>query len=38
VQGKPVDIGGYFLLDQEKAKSVMCPSATFNTALKAAQI
>jgi isocitrate dehydrogenase len=38
VQGKPVDIGGYFLLDQEKAKSVMCPSVTFNTALKAAQI
>ena len=38
VQGKPVDIGGYFLVDLEKVKAVMRPSATFNAALKNAQI
>ena len=37
VQGHPVDIGGYFLPDQEKLNAVMRPSATFNAALKAAQ-
>ena len=37
VQGKPVDIGGYFLVDLDKIKAVMRPSATFNAALKAAQ-
>lgn len=37
VQGKPVDIGGYYLLDSAKLKSVMRPSATFNAALKAAR-
>jgi isocitrate dehydrogenase len=37
VQGKPVDIGGYYLADAEKLKAIMCPSATFNAALNAAQ-
>jgi isocitrate dehydrogenase len=35
VQGKPADIGGYYLADAEKCKSVMRPSATFNSILKA---
>lgn len=30
VQGKPVDIGGYFMPDDKKAFSVMRPSAVFN--------
>jgi isocitrate dehydrogenase len=30
VQGKPVDIGGYFMPDDKKAADVMRPSATFN--------
>ncbi|MGL1833701.1 NADP-dependent isocitrate dehydrogenase [Rhodocyclaceae bacterium SMB388] len=38
VQGKPVDIGGYFLADPEKCKAVMRPSATLNGILKAARI
>jgi isocitrate dehydrogenase len=38
VQGKPVDIGGYYIADAEKVKAVMRPSATFNAALKAARI
>ena len=38
VQGKPVDIGGYYVADAEKVKTVMRPSATFNAALKAARI
>jgi isocitrate dehydrogenase len=29
-QGKPVDIGGYYLLDDVKAFAAMRPSATFN--------
>ena len=33
VQGKPVDIGGYFLADPKKVSEVMRPSATFNAAL-----
>ncbi|MER5784255.1 NADP-dependent isocitrate dehydrogenase [Streptomyces mobaraensis] len=33
VQGKPVDIGGYYQPDAEKAAAVMRPSATFNQAL-----
>jgi isocitrate dehydrogenase len=37
VQGKPVDIGGYYLADPEKTRQVMRPSATFNAALKAAR-
>ena len=35
VQGKPADIGGYYLLDAQKIKAVMRPSATFNAALSA---
>ena len=38
VQGKPVDIGGYYVLDPVKAEAVMRPSATFNAALDAARI
>ena len=30
VQGKPVDIGGYYLPDDKKATAVMRPSAVFN--------
>jgi isocitrate dehydrogenase len=37
VQGKPVDIGGYYVADPEKCKVVMRPSASFNAALKAAR-
>ncbi|MFT7774099.1 NADP-dependent isocitrate dehydrogenase [Roseateles sp.] len=33
VQGKPTDIGGYFLPDVAKLDKVMRPSATFNAAL-----
>ena len=36
VQGKPVDIGGYYLPDTAKCEAVMRPSATFNAALAAA--
>jgi isocitrate dehydrogenase len=36
IQGKPVDIGGYYLPDREKTAAVMRPSATFNAALAAA--
>ncbi len=35
VQGKPVDIGGYYKPDETKVKAVMRPSATFNAALAA---
>jgi isocitrate dehydrogenase len=38
VQGKPVDIGGYYKADSEKCKAVMRPSATLNAALKAARV
>ncbi len=37
VQGKPVDIGGYYLADAEKCKAMMRPSATLNAALAAAR-
>jgi isocitrate dehydrogenase len=33
VQGKPVDIGGYYRVDPEKCSAVMRPSKTFNAAL-----
>ena len=33
VQGKPADIGGYYLPDRQKCEAVMRPSATLNTAL-----
>ena len=35
VQGKPADIGGYYLPDVSKTDAVMRPSATFNAALAA---
>ena len=35
VQGKPADIGGYYLPDLQKMAAVMRPSATFNAALDA---
>jgi len=35
VQGKPADIGGYYLPDAEKTVAVMRPSKTFNDALAA---
>ena len=34
-QGKPVDIGGYYLPDDAKASAAMRPSATLNAALAA---
>jgi len=34
VQGKPFDIGGYYLPDVEKVNAVMRPSATFNAAIE----
>jgi isocitrate dehydrogenase len=36
VQGKEVDIGGYYMPDVAKVTAVMRPSATFNAALEAA--
>jgi isocitrate dehydrogenase len=35
VQGKPVDIGGYYFPDRKKVSAVMRPSETFNSALAA---
>ena len=35
VQGKPVDLGGYYRVDSAKCGAVMRPSATFNAALAA---
>ncbi|GKT23153.1 NADP-dependent isocitrate dehydrogenase [Acidovorax sp. SUPP3334] len=35
VQGKPADIGGYYLPDPKKTEAVMRPSATLNAALEA---
>jgi len=37
VQGKPVDIGGYYMPDAEKTGAAMRPSATFNAVLAGAQ-
>jgi isocitrate dehydrogenase len=34
-QGKPVDVGGYYLPDDVKASAAMRPSATLNAALAA---
>ncbi len=34
IQGKPVDIGGYYLPDMQKLSKVMCPSPSFNNILK----
>ena len=36
VQGKPVDIGGYYFADPAKVEAVMRPSATFNRLLASA--
>ncbi|MBK9624535.1 MAG: NADP-dependent isocitrate dehydrogenase [Rhodocyclaceae bacterium] len=36
VQGKPVDIGGYYMPDTAKLSAVMRPSATFNAVIDAA--
>src|SRR5690606_29838243 len=33
VQGKPVDIGGYYMPDEDKVTAAMRPSATFNAIL-----
>jgi isocitrate dehydrogenase len=33
VQGRPADIGGYYLTDKQKVTTVMRPSATFNAVL-----
>jgi len=38
VQGKPVDIGGYYKPDTAKTAEVMRPSPTFNAAIAAAQV
>ena len=38
VQGKPVEIGGYYKPSAELLEKVMCPSQTFNEILKAARI
>ena len=37
VQGKPVDIGGYYYPDRDKTTEIMRPSTTFNEALEAAR-
>jgi isocitrate dehydrogenase len=37
VQGAPVDLGGYYFVDREKADAVMRPSATLNAAIAALQ-
>ena len=37
VQGRPVDIGGYYKADSDKCKAVMRPSPTLNAALKTAR-
>jgi isocitrate dehydrogenase len=34
-QGKPVDIGGYYLPDAEKTTAAMRPSRTFNAIIDA---
>jgi isocitrate dehydrogenase len=34
VQCNPVDIGGYYFTSPEKLQAIMCPSKTFNEALK----
>ncbi len=36
VQGKPVDIGGYYMPDAAKVDAIMRPSPTFNAILKSA--
>ena len=36
-QGKPVDMGGYYLPDFKKTSQAMRPSATFNSIIDAIQ-
>jgi isocitrate dehydrogenase len=36
VQGKAVDIGGYYLPANDKLKAIMCPSQTFNAVISVA--
>ena len=38
VQGKPADIGGYYLVESDKCAAVMRPSTTLNAIVKAAQV
>ena len=38
VQGKRVDIGGYYMPDIKKTTAAMRPSATFNAAIDAALV
>jgi isocitrate dehydrogenase len=38
VQGNPVEIGGYFVADAEKTKTVMRPSETLNAVLAAVRV
>jgi isocitrate dehydrogenase len=33
VQGRPVELGGYYVVDRDKADAAMRPSATFNASL-----
>jgi isocitrate dehydrogenase len=35
VQGEPVDLGGYYFVDRDKATAAMRPSATLNAAIEA---
>jgi isocitrate dehydrogenase len=37
VQGKRVDIGGYYIPDRDKTSAAMRPSATLNATLSAAR-
>jgi isocitrate dehydrogenase len=36
-QGQPVDLGGYYFVDRDKATAAMRPSATFNAAIASLQ-
>ena len=38
VQGKAVDLGGYYEPNAEKLRAAMCPSATLNAALDSARV
>ena len=33
MQGEPVELGGYYYVDRDKADAVMRPSETFNDAI-----
>ena len=37
VQGRPVDLGGHYVVDRDKATAVMRPSGTFNAAIESLQ-